>query len=300
MSAFRPSGVYGPVVTTFERGTELLDAGAFGANIASHVAAGLNGVVVCGSTGEAALLTEDERATLLRAARAAVPAPTHVIMGVGAESTRTTIQRCLDAREGGADAVLVVAPHYYSSAMTDDALRAHYTRVADASPLPVMLYNIPKYMHFKLAPTLVAELAQHPNIVGIKDSSGDLELLGGYLAAQSDTFSVITGNAGQLHQALMNGARGGIVAVSLFAAKSCVAVFAAHASGDHGAAETAQGPLKPLAVGIVAELGVPGIKAALDLVGLTGGVPRGPLLALGAEGVTRVRELLVAAGELAA
>ena len=229
MSAFRPTGVYGPVISTFERGTELVDAGAFRANIEAQVAAGLNGVVVCGSTGEAALLTEDERKTLLAAARAGTPRPKHVIMGVGAESTRNTIQRCLDARDGGADAVLVVAPHYYSAAMNDDALRAHYKRVADASPLPVMLYNIPKFMHFKLSPALVAELAQHQNIVGIKDSSGDLELLGGYLEAQSDSFSVITGNAGQLHQALMNGARGGIVAVSLFAAKSCVSVFAASA-----------------------------------------------------------------------
>jgi 4-hydroxy-2-oxoglutarate aldolase len=215
-----------------------------------------------------------------------------VIMGSGAESTRLTEHRCREAQRLGADAVLVVAPHYYSNAMSEQALRTHYLRVADASPLPVLLYNIPKYMHFKLSPELVAGLARHENIIGIKDSSGDLELLGDYLTAQSDTFSVITGNGGQLHPAMLAGARAGILAVSLFGAAHSAAIYKAHVSGDYAAATALQERIKPLAATIVGELGVPGVKAALDAVGLHGGVTRGPLLNLEAIGVARVRELI--------
>ncbi len=280
------------MVSTFHAKTEALDVGAFTANIASHLSNGLDGVVVCGSTGEAALLTEEERLELLGAARRATPAGKLVIMGSGAESTRLTEHRCREAQRLGADAVLVVAPHYYSNAMSEQALRTHYLRVADASPLPVLLYNIPKYMHFKLSPELVAGLAMHENIIGIKDSSGDLELLGGYLTAQSETFTVITGNGGQLHPAMRVGARAGILAVSLFAAAHSVAIYTAHVSGDHVAAAALQERVKPLAATIVGELGVPGVKAALDAVGLYGGVTRGPLLNLDATGVARVSELI--------
>ncbi|MFI5246592.1 MAG: dihydrodipicolinate synthase family protein, partial [Gemmatimonadales bacterium] len=227
--SLRLDGVFGPVVSTFTRDSGDIDSEAFAANVKAHIAAGHLGVVVCGSTGEAALLGEMERLELLEAARRAVPPDRMVLMGTGAESTRLTVRRCHEAQTVGADAVLVVAPHYYANAMTVEALRAHYTRVADESPLPVLLYNIPKYMHFKIAPELVAVLAQHPNVVGIKDSSGDLDLLKSYLRSQSETFSVLTGNGAQLHPALMAGARGGILAVALFAAERSVAIFRAHA-----------------------------------------------------------------------
>jgi 4-hydroxy-2-oxoglutarate aldolase len=290
--SLRVDGVFGPVVSTFKRDSGDLDVAAFTANVKSHLDAGMLGVVVCGSTGEAALLTEEERLELLEAARRATPADRMVFMGTGAEATRLTVRRCHEAQTVGADAVLVVAPHYYSNAMTIDALRAHYRRVADESPLPVLLYNIPKYMHFKIPPELVAELAQHQNVVGIKDSSGDLDLLKSYLNAQSSTFSVLTGNGGQLHPALMSGARGGILAVALFAAKRSVEIFRAHGKGDHAAAERLQNEMKPLAATIVGELGVPGVKAAMDAVGLHGGPVRGPLLDLDSAGRARVSALL--------
>jgi 4-hydroxy-2-oxoglutarate aldolase len=290
------SGVLGPVVSTFHPRTGDLDTAAFARNARAHFAAGLNGVVVCGSTGEAALLTEDERLEVLEAARREVPVERLLLMGCGAESTRLTIRRCREAQTVGADAALVVAPHYYSNAMSDAALRMHYRRLADESPLPVVLYNIPKYMHFKLGPELVAELAQHPNIVGIKDSSGDLALLGGYLASQSDAFTVLTGNGGQLHPAMVAGARGGILGVALFAGALSVRIYDACRTGDLDAAEAAQATLKPLAATIVGELGVAGVKAALDAVGFTGGPVRSPLLDLDAVGLARVASLLAESG----
>ena len=294
------SGVLGPVVSTFDAVTGDLDTVAFARNVKAHMAAGLHGIVVCGSTGEAALLSEDERLEALEAARRRVPLERLLLMGCGAESTRLTIHRCREAKTVGADAALVVAPHYYSNAMSDAALRTHYRRVADESPLPVVLYNIPKYMHFKLTPELVAELARHPNIIGIKDSSGDLALLGGYLASQSDGFSVLTGSGGQLHPGLVAGARGGILAVALFAAAQSVRIFDACRRGDFAVAESVQASLKPVAATIVGELGVPGVKAALDVVGLTGGPVRGPLLDLDAAGRARVAALLGASGLAAA
>jgi 4-hydroxy-2-oxoglutarate aldolase len=298
--SLRLDGVFGPVVSTFKRDSGDIDCAAFIENVKSHIASGQLGVVVCGSTGEAALLSETDRLELLEAARRAVPPEKMVLMGTGAESTRLTVRRCHEAQTVGADAVLVVAPHYYSNAMTVDALRAHYRRVADESPLPVLLYNIPKYMHFKLPPELVAELAEHPNIVGIKDSSGDLDLLKGYLQAASESFAVLTGNGGQLHPALMAGARGGILAVALFASERSVAIFDAHKKGDMTTADRLQAEMKPLAVTIVAELGVPGVKAAMDAVGLRGGVVRAPLLDLDAAGRSRVTALLSGLGAAAA
>jgi len=294
------TGVLGPVVSTFQPRSGDIDTAAFGRNVAAHLAAGLNGVVVCGSTGEAALLSEEERISFLEVARRNVPSDRLLLMGCGAESTRLTVRRCREAQTVGADAALVVAPHYYSNAMTDAALRTHYRRVADESPIPVVLYNIPKYMHFKLVPDLVAELAKHPNIIGIKDSSGDLHLLGGYIKAQSDTFTVLTGNGGQLHPGMLAGATGGVLAVSLFAGIHSVGVFEAFQRGDQAAAMGLQEALKPLAATIVGELGVPGVKAAMDAVGLTGGPVRGPLLDLDAAARARVGALLGSAGLLAA
>ena len=286
------AGVLGPVVTNFQPRTGDLDIEAFGRNIKSHLSAGMSGVVVCGSTGEAALLTEEERLELLEAARREVSGGKLLLMGTGAESTRLTVLRCREAQTVGADAVLVVAPHYYAGAMTADALRGHYRKVADESPLPVLLYNIPKYMHFKLAPELVAELAQHPNVVGIKDSSGDLALLASYLESQSDSFTVLTGNGATLHEALLAGARGGILAVALFAAVQSVGVYEAHLRGDRVAAAGLQSRIKPSATGVVGELGVPGVKAAMDIVGLSGGPVRAPLLTLDAMARARVSSLL--------
>ena len=281
-------GVLGPVVTTFDATTGELDRAGFAENIRAHLDAGLHGIVVTGSTGEAALLDEKERASLVDVARHAVPNDRRLIVGVGAESTRTAQRYASIAADRGADAVLVVAPHYYGAkAMTPAALRAHYVAIADKSRIPVLLYNIPKYMHFSLPPQLVAELARHENIVGIKDSSGDLDLLRGYLESQSDSFTVLTGNGSTFRRALELGARGGILAVALFAPTLSLDVYSRDA-----AAEQAQERLGPLAARIVGDMGVPGVKAALDRVGLVGGPVRSPLQPLSAADAAQVAELL--------
>ena len=286
-------GVLGPVVTTFQTSNGDVDTEGFARNVRAHLDAGMNGIVVCGSTGEAALLDERERMTLVEAARKQIPRDRLLIVGTGAESTRTAQRYTRLAAERGADAVLVVAPHYYGAkAMTHAALAAHYTAIADTSPVPVVLYNIPKYMHFALPPALVAELARHENVVGIKDSSGDLNLLAGYLEASSESFSILTGNGATFKRALEMGARGGILAVGLFATSLALEVYTAMSQGTGSSVDQVQERLGTLSTRIVSELGVPGVKAALDRIGLTGGPLRAPLLPLAGEDVGRIAELL--------
>jgi 4-hydroxy-2-oxoglutarate aldolase len=288
-------GVLGPVVTTFQTTNGDVDADAFASNVRAHLEAGMHGIVVTGSTGEAALLDERERMTLVEAARKEISRDQLLLVGTGAESTRTAQRYTRLAAERGADAVLVVAPHYYGGkAMTHTALASHYTAIADTSPIPVVLYNIPKYMHFALAPQLVAELARHQNVIGIKDSSGDLDLLAGYLTAQSESFSVLTGNGATFKRALEMGARGGILAVGLFATSLALEVYSAVSEGvgTSSNVDHVQERLGTLSTRIVSELGVPGVKAALDRLGLRGGPVRAPLQSLAAEDVRRIAELL--------
>jgi dihydrodipicolinate synthase/N-acetylneuraminate lyase len=285
-------GVFAPVVTTFGNRDETVDLDAFATNLRAYTAAGLTGAVVCGSTGEAALLDEEERRSLIERARQELSGDAMLIVGTGAESTRQCIQRCRVAKEHGAHAVLVVAPHYYASVMTPPALEAHYRRVADESPLPVLLYNIPKYMHFALEPDLVARLSTHENIVGMKDSAGDLARLAGYVQSQRDDFTVLTGHGGSFHEALELGVRGGILAVALFAAELTLDIYERHGADDRDASAESQRAATPLASEIVGRMGVAGVKAALDRVGLRGGRVRAPLLPLGPEDEARVDALL--------
>lgn len=287
----RLTGVFGPVVTPFDARGEV-DLVAFAANARAHIASGLSGILVCGSTGEAALLDEEERSRLVDAAREALPRDRVLLVGTGAESTRLCVRLCRDAASRGADYALVVSPHYYGSQMTPRALEAHFSAVADASPIPVLLYNIPKYAHVILEPDLVARLAGHPNIAGMKDSAGDLPRLEGYARAQSDGFRVLTGHAGTFRTALGFGVRGGILAVALFAPRLAVRVFEAMAKGEESAAAAAQAAMIPLGKEIVARMGVSGVKAALDRVGMVGGPVRSPLLPLDEHDLACVDTLL--------
>jgi 4-hydroxy-2-oxoglutarate aldolase len=288
------NGIFAPLVTPFAPNGEI-DTTAFAFNIRAHLDAGLSGVVIAGSTGEAALLDESERSSLVEVARDILPKTKMLIVGAGAESTRYAIRLAKNAAARGADAVLVVAPHYYSAAMTSDVLLKHYRAVADASPIPVILYNIPKYMHFALPAQVVADLAKHPNIIGIKDSSGNREMLAGFAEAKSPTFSIVSGSGALLQYALGLGATGGILGVSLFAPSLALELHAAMKRGDTAAATHVQDKLAPLHMKIVAELGVPGVKAALDEIGLKGGPLRSPLVPISAADRAEVAGLIKAA-----
>jgi 4-hydroxy-2-oxoglutarate aldolase len=289
-------GILAPAATPFDANGDLMPA-AFRENVRAHLAAGLSGVVVAGSSGEAPLLAEDERGVLLELARGEVPDDRWLIAGIGGESTRLTIARAKAAAQRGADRVLVVAPHYFGGGvMTPDALRTHYQRIADASPVPVLLYNIPKFAHLVLEPALVHELARHGNVAGMKDSAGDLAKLAEYLEAQGPGFTVLTGHAPTLARAAALGVRGAVLAVSLFAPLLAREVLARALTGDAVGAADAQERLTPLGRDVAGALGPAGIKAAMALVGLDAGSPRAPLLPLSSEARAHVAQLLRDAG----
>lgn len=289
------SGLMVPAVTPFTPSGDL-DRSAFSANLRAHLSIGMSGILVAGSSGEAALLDDTERGTLFNWAREVIPSDKWMLAGIGGESTRQTINRARIAHAEGADAVLVVAPHYYLKRTTEAALSAHYNAIADASPLPVMLYNIPVYAHLVLQPSLIHEMAKHPNVIGMKDSAGNLPMLAEYLTASSDKFRVLTGSGATAVAAVKAGADGAILAIALFAGPVALAMHAAQVAGDDITAAALQMKLAPLASDIGGALGPAGIKAAMDAVGLAGGAPRGPLQPLSAEERAVVRARLETAG----
>lgn len=291
------SGVFIPAVTPFTAAGSL-DESAFKSNLRTSLAQGMSGALITGSSGEAALIDDSERAQLVRWARETIPSDKWLIAGIGAESTRQTINRAKVAHAEGADAVLVVAPHYFLKRTTEAALSAHYNAIADASPLPVMLYNIPVYAHLVLQPSLIHEMAQHPNVIGMKDSAGNLPVLAEYLKAQSEKFRVITGSGATSINAIQMGAAGAILAIALFAGPAVLEMHATLAAGNAEQALAMQAKLAPLATDIGGALGPAGIKAAMDMVGLDGGEPRSPLQPLTAEEREIVQERLVGAGVL--
>jgi len=293
------SGTTLPVTTPFDPVTGDIDVVAFRANLRAWFQHPIAGVLLAGSTGESVFLDEAERGILLEAARDVVPEDRLIIMGTGAESTRHAIRLTEQAADGGADAVLVSPPAFYRGAMTPEALAQHYRAVADASPIPVIVYQVPLRLSTLDLPTgLVAELSKHPDIVGIKDSRGSLELLGELVAQCQEGFQVLVGNGAVLYAALETGAVGGIVAVGLMATAQAAEVSVAFRDGRTADSGRAQERIIAVHKDIVGGMGVPGIKSALDLLGLHGGLPRPPLMPFPEARVGEVEEILRGGGVL--
>lgn len=295
------SGVYPPIPTPFDvSGSVAYDA--LQENIKRWNAYDLSGYVVLGSNGEAALLDDEEKVRLLEAARQAIPEDKLLIAGTGCESTRATISLTRQAAESGADAALVIPPSFYDGKMTHAALLRHYNAVADASPVPVLLYNMPTYTHVDMAATTVARAAEHPNVIGIKDSGGNItkladivRLTGGVPEGRSTlpAFQVLAGSAGFLFPALCVGAVGGVVALANIAPQQCINIWRWFTSGWWNQAAETQRQMVPVNTAVTATFGVPGLKAALDMLGYYGGPVRPPLLDLGENEREALRQILV-------
>jgi 4-hydroxy-2-oxoglutarate aldolase len=293
------SGTFLPVTTPFDPVTGDIDVVAFRANLRHWFQSPISGILVSGSTGESVLLDDEERTTLLEAAADVVPDDALLIAGTGSESTRHTIRLTRQAAEAGADAVLVSPPAYFRGAMSPAVLARHYRAVADASPVPMLIYQVPLRLSTLDLPTgLVGELSQHPNIVGIKDSRGKLELVGELVDQTGDDFQVLVGSGALLYGALETGAVGGIVAVGLLAPAEAAAISVAFEGGRTADAGRIQERITPVHQQIVGGMGVPGVKAALDLLGLHGGAPRPPLEPADAL-IEEIRTILATAGLLA-
>jgi len=292
------AGVFAPITTPFDAVTGDLDVVALRRNVRCLAETDLAGLVLFGSTGEGHFLDEVERREALSAVREIVP-DLQLFAAAGAESTRAAIRLARQAAAGGADAVLVAPPAYYKPQMTPEALREHFTAVADGSPVPVILYQVPPaYSGVELQTGLVAELANHNNVVGIKDSTGDLRALGDLLTTCRPGFGVLVGSGAVLYGGLVAGAKGGILAVANLVPDWCCDIVRLINAGDDAQAGAIQERLTVLHRRIVAAHGIPGVKAALDILGQAGGPPRSPLRPLRDPDRHAVRDALASVGAI--
>ena len=255
-----------------------IDVRAITSNVEKWSRAGVGGVVALGSNGEAPLLDETESDRVIDAARNALARGRLLIAGTGRESTRATIAASRRAAALGADAVLVRTPSYYKARMTPDAFIQHFTAVADASPVPVLLYNYPAVTGVNVTPDTVAVLARHGNIAGMKETGTDTAQFAAFVEAAPSPFAVIAGSAPVFYPWLCVGATGGILAVCCVVPEACVLLLKHVTEGRHEEARILQRELTPLARLVTTTYGVPGLKAAMDLAGYSGGQPRRPLL----------------------
>ncbi|NMA54311.1 MAG: dihydrodipicolinate synthase family protein, partial [Firmicutes bacterium] len=270
-------GIYAPIATPFTAGGDAIHWDKLKSNLAKWSVTGLAGFVVLGSNGEFRLLSLEEKEQLIRFVREHTPAELKVIAGTGCESTRATIDLSKKAAALGAEAVLVVTPNYYKACYTPPALAAYYEAVADACPVPVMLYNMPGNTGINMTADLVAKLSRHPNITGIKDSSGNIVQVAEVISATDpDDFTVFAGSASWLLPALCLGAKGATVALANVLPEQCVAIYDHYQSGQLAEARKIQLSLLTINKAVTSRWGPAGLKAAMDLVGYYGGPPRLP------------------------
>jgi len=272
-------GIFAPVVTPYTRRGDV-DEGLYRENLERYRGSGLAGIVVAGSTGEAPYLTGPERLRLTEITRRVLKPPELLIVGTGLESTRATLDLSREAFQRGADAVLAVTPNYYKSRMDSAALAAHFRTLADKLRRPVIMYNIPQFTGVRMSPDLIGALARHPNIVGLKESSGDLAYMRAILRKVRPGFRVLVGSALILMDALRAGAAGGVLSQAGFVPELCVGAYDAVRRRRWKTARDLQERLRILASKIALPYGVAGIKVAYELCGYAGGDPRLPLIPL--------------------
>ncbi len=291
-------GVFAPIATLFTKDDDL-DLAGYQKNIEWYCNSPLDGVVIMGSNGEYASLDTDEKLKLIEAGVAAVNGRKTVLAGTGVESTRNTIKLTKAAAEFGADFALVVTPYYYRPRYDRAAFVNHYLSVAEASPIPVVIYIMTAYTGVDLPSSVVAELSQHPNIVGVKDSAGNAPKVAEMVANSSDDFSVLAGSANFLYPAYCLGAKGGILALANIAPRECVEIRDLFQEGKHDEARSAQFNLLAPNAAVTTQFGIAGLKAAMEMVGLQTSVPRPPMLPATVDERTAIQAILDKAGLLA-
>lgn len=272
----RFKGVVPPIVTPFDANEEI-DLAALAHNFERWNKSGVVGYLILGSNGEGVYLSEAEQEKMLAASREHIPADKLMIAGSGAESTKVTIQKTNRAAELGADAALIVTPNYYKGQMKPDLLVDHYRRVADESKIPILVYNVPANTGVNMPAPAIASLADHPNLIGVKDSSGDVAQVSELVRIAPDDFIVMQGASKCFYQGLTVGACGGMLAMANALPKSCVAIYNAFAAGDHAEAARLNQAITPFGLMATAQYGVGLLKVAMDLIGFKGGQARSPL-----------------------
>lgn len=284
-------GILPPTATPFTA-DGAIDLPSMRFNVERWVATGLRGLVLLGTNSEAAFVDDHEADRIVTAVRERVPPDRELVVGTGRDSTRATIAASVRAAAAGATAVLVRTPTAFRSQMTAEALVRHFTAVADASPVPVLLYNFAAAFGVNLPTPAVAKLAEHPNVAGMKESGGDLAQIADEVSQTPGRFVVVVGSAPTLYASLCVGATGGVVAVANVVPEICVRLYEHFHAGRHAEALTLQRLLTPLARLVTSGHGVPGLKAAMTMAGYRGGCPRLPLVPAASDAVNDIRRAL--------
>jgi len=273
------NGIFPPIPTSFRQNGDLA-VDKMQDNLRRLSNFDLAGFLVLGSNGELIHLSDEEKKQVYHSCREAIPDDKLMIAGTGGQSTRQTVALSVAAAKAGADAVLILHPYYYKGQMTQTALVAHYHEVADSCPVPVIIYNMPANTGMDLEASQILAIAEHPNIIGVKDSGGNVVKMGAILHGAKAGFNVLAGSAGFLLPALSIGASGGILALANIAPQQCINIYSAYRRGDHETARREQLSAIALNTAVTRGWGVPALKAAMDYLGLYGGPGRKPLLPL--------------------
>ena len=291
MSKVEIKGIIPPITTPFIKGKVAYDKLNF--NIEKWNKTGISGFVVLGSNGEYIYLSEKEKRQVVKTVVNSASKDMLVIAGTGCESTRETIRLTQDCAHLGASIALVITPAYYGNKMNPKALIIHYTTVADNSSIPILLYSVPKFTHLNLEVEIVSELSKHPNIIGIKESSGNIDQLGDYKNNTEENFNVLVGTAGTLLGALTIGCNGGILALANIAPEICTKIYNSVQENNFEEAKRFQLEMIPVNKAITTTYGISGLKAAMDMLGYFGGEARLPLLPVTKEERIKIERILI-------
>ena len=284
------SGVIPPIATPFQDGK--LASEKLKMNFQKWNKTDLAGYLVLGSNGEPVYLNEREKIKVIEVSRKSIPSSKVMIVGTGMESTQETIRFTNQAARMGADFALIITPFYFKGSMKPQILYDHFIAVAESSRIGILIYNVPQFTGINIEPEFVAKLSGHPNIVGVKDSSGNIGQLSEMIHLAKKGFAVFVGSAPVFFPALCVGAAGGILAVANVVPKECIQIQSLFARGKMAEARTLQSRLTPLAKAVTTNYGIGGLKMAMDLEGYHGGNPRSPLKRPGQEVEEDLKHLL--------
>jgi 4-hydroxy-2-oxoglutarate aldolase len=293
------AGVFPPVATPFKANGDV-DFDGLAGNLEKLNKQPIAGYVLGGSNGEFTSLSVDERLEVVKLARQLTPKDRLLIAGSGMESTRGTLELTEKVAALGADVTIVVTPGYFKTKMSPEALEDYYRQVADASPIPVLLYSVPANTGVDLPASTVANLSQHANVIGLKDSGGDITKIGLMSHTTRDGFQLLAGSAGFLLASLVVGAVGGVMALANIAAPQLYELYKLYNEGDLAAARALQLKLIEVNTAVTARFGVAGLKHAMSQLGYAAGLPRSPLLPLNDADKKTLDSILVRAGLLPA
>ena len=290
-------GCFPPIPTPFNADGRV-DHDNLALNLEKWQKTPLKGFAVLGSNGEAVLLNREEKIEAWKTAGQAMDSDHLFIAGTGCEATFETLGLTEEAARHGADAAMVVTPHYYKGKMDHKTLVIHYTAIADRSPIPIILYNVPAFTGVDLSAETVIELARHPNIIGLKESSGNVVKIGQIVSGCGGSFQVLAGSGSFLLPALTVGAVGGVMALAAVAPEPLAEIVENFKKGAMNRAREIQLRLIPANAAVTSRFGIPGLKAALDLIGMYGGPVRPPLLPLEKDQQTALAGIMREAGIL--